>query len=40
MSGVVGVNFWNIIIIGLVAIVFVMAYNFVQGKYAPMLPRA
>jgi len=40
MSGVVGMNIWNVVIVGLIAVVFVMAYNFVQAKYAPMLPRA
>lgn len=40
MAGVVGMSFWNIIIVGIIAIIFVMAYNFVQAKYAPSLPKA
>lgn len=40
MSGVVGVNVWNVLIVGIIAIVFVMAYNFIQSKYAPNLPKA
>lgn len=40
MAGVVGVNIWNILIVGIIAIVFVMGYNMVQSKYAPSLPKA
>lgn len=40
MSGVVGMSIWNILIVGIIAIVAVIAYNFVQAKYATMLPRA
>ncbi len=40
MSGVVGMNVWNILIVGIIAIVFVMAYNFLRDKYATSLPKA
>lgn len=40
MSGVVGMNVWNIIIVGIIAIIFVMAYNYARAKWAPNLPQA
>lgn len=40
MAGVVGVNIWNILIVGIIAIVFVMGYNMVQSKYMKSLPKA
>ncbi len=38
--GVVGLNIWNILIVGIIAIIFVMAYNAIQARWATMLPRA
>lgn len=40
MSGVVGLNIWNIIIVGIIAIIFVMAYNYAVAKWAPNFPKA
>ncbi len=40
MSGVVGMSWWNIIIVGIIAIIFVMAYNYAVAKWAPSLPAA
>lgn len=40
MSGVVGMNIWNILIVGVIAIVFVIAYNMIQAKYLTSLPKA
>ena len=39
-SGVVGINVWNVVIVGVIALVFVMGYNYVQSKYLTSLPVA
>ncbi len=40
MKGVIGISIWNIIIVGIIAVLFVIAYNYVVENYASSLPKA
>jgi len=39
-KGVVGISVTNVIIVGIIAVIFVMAYNYARAKWFPSMPQA